>query len=80
MASNVRIVLNHSAVRELERGSAVQKELQKQGDAIAQRAGAGFEATYYQGRNRGRVTVEPKTPQAIAAQARNNVLKKALRG
>lgn len=71
--------INHSVVRDLLRGDAMKKTLLAEGNKVAAKAGPGFEATYYQGRNRGRVTVEPKTSEAIAAQTRNDVLRKALK-
>lgn len=73
------VKINHSAVRGLLRGDAMKKKLLAEGSKVASKAGPGFEASYYQGRNRGRVTVEPKTSDAIAAQAKHNVLGKALK-
>lgn len=61
----------------------VMAELNKQAEAIAERAGEGFEATPAEatgGRVRGRAAVITATPRAMVVEARDHVLESLMGG
>lgn len=83
MASKVRIELNHDGIRELLMSDAIAKECEKAAQAIAARAGDGFEVLPMrkQSFGGGRVgyAVKTATQEAREAEATDKVLSKAVR-
>lgn len=75
---NVRIVVNHAAVRELLRSPAVLKNLEERARRIAAQAGEGMEVGTYIGPNRARATVITATVEARLAEARDRALTRAI--
>lgn len=71
MAANVRIQLNHPAVRSILRSDRVMRDLQKRANAIAAKAGPGHEVDTRIGRNRDRATV--RTSHPVGASGRANL-------
>ena len=76
----VRVQLNHAGVRELLRSPEMLAECKRHADAIAARAGEGFEVRAEVGRNRVRATVETVTTEARVRQATEHTLERALGG
>jgi hypothetical protein len=63
--ANVRIVVNHAAVRKLLRSPAVKADLERRAKAIAAAAGDGFDVDSHIGKNRARADVATATPAAM---------------
>lgn len=84
MATKIRIELNGEGIRELLMSDAIAKECEKAAEAIAARAGDGFEVLPMrrQGFGGGRVgyAVKTATQEAREAEATDKVLSKAVRG
>lgn len=80
--TQVRVTLNHSEIRRMLRGEppygGVLEDLRERAERVAARAGPGFEADTYVGRNRARGGVITATAEAMAAEARDHVLLRAL--
>lgn len=76
----VRVQLRHAGVRELLRSPELMAECKRHADAIAARAGDGFEVITDVGRNRVRATVQTVTSEARVRQATDHVLERALGG
>ena len=77
--SNVKFKLNRAGVGQLLKSSEMQSLLSSKAGEISGRAGDGFEAETYIGRDRARATVKAATPEARKACLDNNSLLKALR-
>ena len=76
----VTIKLNISGLRELRNDPGVMAELQKQGNAIAQRAGEGFVADKATtGRTRARCRVHTDSAEAYYKNLKHNTLAKAIK-
>jgi hypothetical protein len=76
--SNFTFELNRDGVRELLIGAEMQTVLQEKADAIAARAGEGYEAEVYLAQTRAVATVYPDTAEARRDNAENNTLLGAL--
>ena len=78
--ANTKIKLNISGLRELRNDPGVCAELQKQANAVAERAGEGFVAEQVQhGATRARCKVHADTPHAYYSNMKHNTLLKALK-
>lgn len=77
--SKFKFKLNRSGVAQLLKSSEMQNVLSKKAGEISGRAGDGFEAETYVGRDRARATVKADTPEAYRECLKNNSLLKALR-
>lgn len=84
MATKVRIELNHDGIRDLLKSQPIAAECEKAAQAIAARAGDGFEVLPLRqmGFGGGRVgcAVKTGTYDACIAEAEDKVLSKAVRG
>jgi len=69
-----KIKWNMSGFRQLRKSREVMSDLIKRGAAIAGASGAGYEASPFTGKNRGRVSVITATPEAIEDNAARNSL------
>lgn len=78
MADSVRVELISEGVRELLRSAEIAAECKSQADAIAGRAGDGYEVSVYTGRNRVNASVGPATEKARRDNNKNNTLLKAV--
>jgi hypothetical protein len=78
MASNVRVDINHAAIRDIERSREAQDLLLRIAERIRDAAGDGFEAAVEIGTNRARAAVYTRTPRAMVVEARDHVLLRAL--
>lgn len=78
MASKVKVKMISKGSAELLKSSEVQADLKRRADAVAQRAGAGFEAEVKVGRTRALASVTAATAEAAAAEATDRALTKAL--
>lgn len=77
--SKVKFKLNRLGVGQLLKSPEMQRMLSAKASEISGRAGDGFEAETYIGRDRARATVKPGTPEAYRECLKNNSLLKALR-
>lgn len=84
MATKIRIELNHDGIRQLLMSQPIADECRKAAEAIAARAGDGFEVSEKKHRNfgGGRIgyVVYTDTYEAREAEATDKVLSKAVRG
>ena len=84
MATKVRIELNHDGIKELLCSAPIARECEKAAQAIAERAGEGFEVLPLRemGFGGGRIgyAVKTETYEACIAEAEEKVLSKAVRG
>lgn len=83
MAESIRIVINHDGFRELLCSDEMHDLVQEHAEAVAQRAGDGFEATTFMGGfGGGRWVGNVKTisTEARKAEAENMVLSQAVNG
>lgn len=69
-----RIKWNVKAFRELRLDPGVMDDLERRADAIADAAGPGYEASTFEGRNRGRASVITGDWKARIDNARNQTL------
>jgi hypothetical protein len=76
--SNFTFELNHDGVRELLIGTEMQAVLQEKADAIAARAGEGYETEVYVAQTRAVATVSTATREAMKDNLENNTLLGAL--
>ena len=83
MATRFRLVLDHDGIRELISSGAIAKECKKAAEAIASRAGAGFEVVGPQdlrfGGGRVGYGVRAATEKAKVKEANDGTLSKAVR-
>lgn len=75
---DIRVKLNHSAVRQLLRSGDVEADLVRRGRAIAAAAGEGYETQPWVGRNRTRVTIRTATTEARIDEATDHSLMRAI--
>jgi len=84
MATKLKLELNHDGIRELLCSQPIAEECEKAADAIAARAGDGFEVQPMKlmGFGGGRVgyAVKAETYEAKVLEATEKVLSKAVRG
>jgi hypothetical protein len=78
MANDIDIKLFHSGVKDLLKSPEIQAVLRKEADAIAARAGDGYEVDEYVGRNRARASVQTDGSAAARREARDHNLIRAL--
>ena len=76
--ANVLVELNPDGVRQLLRSPEMMSICSAQAQAIAARAGAGYEVSTYTGRNRVNASVHAATRKARRDNVKNNTLLKAL--
>lgn len=76
MAAKIR--WNLPAFRKLRTDPAVQADILRRAEKIAEAAGDGFKAVQSPARNRARAAVVAVTPEAVARNARDQSLLKAL--
>lgn len=77
--SNIKFTLNKSGVRELLRSSEMMEICQEYANAVAHRAGTGYEVSTHTGRNRVNASVTAGTFEAKQDNLKNNTLLKAVR-
>lgn len=73
-----RIKWNIAGFRQLRLEPGVIADLGERGDRIADAAGSGYEASTYEGRNRGRASVITADYDAIRDNAKNQTLLRSL--
>lgn len=88
MSVDVRIEINHAALRDLLRSNEVLDELRRRAEAIAEAAARNvgavnpepptYDVSTYQGRNRARASVATSNDAARAGEARHHWLLGAL--
>jgi hypothetical protein len=78
MASNVRVDINHAAIRDIERSREVQDLLLRMAERIRDDAGDGFEAAVEVGTNRARAAVYTRTAEAMIAETYHHALTRAI--
>jgi hypothetical protein len=76
--ANVRIKLNSAGIRQLLRSSEMEADLRRRAERIAATAGEGFEASSMVGPNRARASVITTTYEAMAAEAQERRLTRAI--
>ena len=74
----IRVKMDHAGARQLLKSVEVQEDLKRRVEAIAQRAGTGFEAEVKVGRTRAVASVTAETADAMRAESKDRVLTKAL--
>lgn len=79
MSKKLKFVLNRSGVSELLKCSSMQGVLSEYAQGVVRRAGDGFEADIYVGKNRANVAVKTSNPKAYFKNKKNNTLLKALK-
>lgn len=77
-STSVRIDVNRGALRDLLRGDAVQADLKRRADKIAQAAGPGHKVNVNVGANRARAEVVTDTFEARAREATGRSLTRAI--
>jgi hypothetical protein len=78
MASNIRVDVNQSAIRDLLRSREVERDLLARAQRIARAAGEGYEADSQIGTNRARASVRTVGPAAAMDEAIDHTLLRAL--
>ena len=76
----VKVVLNRAGVRELLRSAEMMQICAEHANRALQSLGAGYEVTTRTGKNRVNAEVRAETREAIADNARNNTILKAIGG
>ena len=77
--SKMKFTLNPSGVSALLRSGEMQGLLQEKGQAVAERAGDGFELTVSPGQKRANVKISTTDIKSIKKNAKQNILLKALK-
>ena len=77
--SKVKFKLNRAGVGQLLKSAEMQRVISEKASEISGRAGDGFEAETYVGRDRARAIVKAETREAYKECLYNNALLKALR-
>ena len=80
MGKKVKIKLNSAGIKELLKSSEIEAACREQAEAVVQRAGDGYKANSFVGKNRVNVSVSADTPEARKDNLENNTLLKALGG
>lgn len=79
--AKTKIILKNSGFRELRTSSAAVGLVRKEAEAIASRAGSGFEMIPMESpSNRAHAIVRPVTAEAVRLNARDNTLLRAVSG
>ncbi len=78
--AKTKIVLNSAGVREMLKSPEMQAMLSERAQAIAKRAGNGYETDVFVGKNRANASVFASTGKAARDDMKNNTLLKAVRG
>ena len=78
MGKHYEVELNSEGVRELLRSSEMMAICRSHAQAIANRAGSGYEVTTYTGKNRVNASVHAATEEAYKDNLENNTLLKAV--
>lgn len=79
MASNVKVVLNTSGVRELLRSNEMMTICEEQANHALNKLGPGYEVTTHIGRRRVNASIGTATYEAMRDNSQNNSILKALR-
>ena len=79
MSNNFKFVLNSKGVQELLKSPQMQSILAEHANAVAGRAGEGYEARYHVGKKRAYANVYAETAEAKRDNMDNNTLLKSLR-
>ena len=77
--SKMKFTLNPSGVSALLRSGEMQGLLQKKGQAVAERAGDGFELTVSPGQKRANAKISTTDIKSMKKNAKQNILLKALK-
>lgn len=77
--SKMKFTLNSSGVSALLRSGEMQGLLQEKGQAVAERAGDGFELTVSPGQKRANAKISTTDIKSIKKNAKQNILLKALK-
>lgn len=77
--SKMKFTLNQSGVSALLRSGEMQGLLQEKGQAVAERAGDGFELTVSPGQKRANAKISTTDIKSIKKNAKQNILLKALK-
>ena len=77
--SKMKFTLNPSGVSALLKSGEMQGLLQEKGQAVAERAGDGFELTVSPGQKRANATISTTNIKSRKKNAKDNTLLKALR-
>lgn len=80
MAKQVWVNLDTTAVGELLNSSEMMGELMDVGNAVAAKAGSGYEAREWDGRNRAAVNVVDTKPGGLGREAKTGNLARAISG
>lgn len=78
--SKVKIELNKAGVRGMLQSAEMMSVCREHAEAIAGRAGEGYEVSTYTGKTRVNASVITATPDAMRDNMENNTLLKAVRG
>ena len=77
--SKVKVKLNKAGIRELMRSAEIMGICRDQANAVAARAGTGYEVNTYTGKNRVNAEVRAETYKAYRDNLKNNTLLKVMR-
>ena len=77
--SKMKFTLNPSGVSALLRSGEIQSLLTEKGQAVAERAGDGFELTVSPGQKRANAKISTTDIKSIKKNAKQNILLKALK-
>ena len=77
--SKMKFTLNSSGVSALLRSGEMQSLLQEKGQAVAERAGDGFELTVSPGQKRANAKISTTDIKSMKRNAKHNILLKALK-
>lgn len=77
--SKMKFTLNSSGVSALLRSGEMQGLLTEKGQAVAERAGEGFELTVSPGQKRANAKISTTDIKSIKRNAKHNILLKALK-
>lgn len=77
--SKMKFTLNPSGVSALLRSGEMQGLLQEKGQAVAKRAGDGFELTVSPGQKRANAKISTTDIKSMKKNAKHNILLKALK-
>ncbi len=77
--SKMKFTLNSSGVSALLRSGEMQGLLQEKGQAVAERAGDGFELTVSPGQKRANAKISTTDIKSMKRNAKHNILLKALK-
>ena len=78
MAKRPKVKMNPRGAIAILKGNSVRADIQRRADAVAARAGDGFESGVIYGRTRVLGRVHAVTPDAMRAEAKDRALTRAL--